>query len=98
MPEEGTRGAPASGFEDTEGEPISPFRTPNRNSPGGHRSGPAATARPLPRAPGQALKSAFYELFHFPNGGVFVLLSHLAFFFFFFFMSFRADLHVLPSV
>lgn len=62
---------------------ISPFQSQNQNSPGisGLSLGPLPVPSPVP--PGQALKSAFYELFHFPNGGVFVLLSHLTFFFFY---------------
>lgn len=38
-----------------------------------------SSAAPVPH-PCQALKSAFYELFHFPSGGVFVF-SHLALFY-----------------
>lgn len=51
MPEAGTRGAPAFRLEDMEGEPISPFRTPNRNSPGGQRPGPRGPCASPPLRP-----------------------------------------------
>ena len=83
--ERGRRSANLPGWRRWRSSQFPPLRPPasRRNLPGGS----GLSRRPSPPHPppllaaGQALKSAFYELFHFPSGGVFVLLSHLALFY-----------------